>query len=74
MKQKPNSKEEGTMETDRTIDERIDAGPRSELFSDEERRGRVKRLERNRAARERNAALRELCGTSATAARRDMGI
>ena len=33
-----------------------------------------KRESRNRAARERNAALREICGTSAAAARRDMGI
>ena len=29
---------------------------------------------RNTDRRERNAALRELCGTSAAAARRDMGI
>ncbi len=29
---------------------------------------------RNSAAREKNAVLRELCGTSAAAARRDMGL
>ncbi len=31
-------------------------------------------LGRNRARREQNAVLRELCGTSAAAARRDMGM
>lgn len=34
----------------------------------------IKRVERHQARRERNAALRELCGTSAAAARRDMGM
>ena len=32
------------------------------------------RIKRNAARRGANAALRELCGTSAAAARRDMGI
>ena len=38
------------------------------------RRKDQKRLEHNNAARERNAAIRELCGTSAAAARRDGSI
>ena len=32
------------------------------------------RIRRNQAARDRNAILREMCGTSAAAARRDMGM
>ena len=35
---------------------------------------RRKRLEHNRATRERNAAIREICGTSAACARRDGSV
>lgn len=51
----------------------MDAAPRSE-FTDKERADRARRLQRNAARRAMNAALRELCGTSARAAREDMGI
>ena len=37
-------------------------------------RGAKARKERNEAARARNEILRDICGTSAAAARRDMGI
>ncbi len=37
-------------------------------------RRELRRLARNAVARDRNAVLREVCGTSAAAARRDMGM
>ena len=63
-----------TTETTAELEARIEAGPHSELFTVEERIARVKRAQRNQANRERNAAIRELCGTSAACARRDGSV
>jgi len=43
-------------------------------FNASDYRKEQKRRERNQINRERNAAIRELCGTSAAAARRDGSI
>ena len=54
------------------ITQRIEA-VKSE-FTDSERLERIKRMRRNERARARNAIIREMCGTSARAAREDGGV
>ena len=63
----------GDMDTGRIVC--LDCAATIEAREREQARvARARRLERNQAARMRNAAIREICGTSARAARADMGM
>ena len=63
----------GDMDTGRIVC--LDCAAAIEAREREQARAdRARRLERNQAARMRNAAIREICGTSARAARLDGGF
>ena len=60
-------------ETNRELEQRIESGPRSMIRDIDDRIARAK-YARTQVRRARNQILRDMCGTSARAARADMGL